>query len=193
MKIWKRNAVVSVIVLFVCVAMYLSWSYGRVPDGEDAQVFDPGKATVSPSASPDAGSLNEEGIGEETGANQSTDLSAGYFSEARLARQQARDSAITILREAADREDASQEIKDNATSEIEKLAQNAMLEATVENLIVAKGFTQCVAFINNDGISLVVAAPDGGLTATDAAKIKDVVISQTSMTALDIHITEVPA
>ena len=27
LKIWKRNAVVVAIVLFVCVAVYLNWSY----------------------------------------------------------------------------------------------------------------------------------------------------------------------
>ena len=27
MKLWKRNAVVAAIVLFVCVAVYLNWSY----------------------------------------------------------------------------------------------------------------------------------------------------------------------
>ncbi len=29
MKIWKRNAVVAAIVLFVCVAVYLNWSYDQ--------------------------------------------------------------------------------------------------------------------------------------------------------------------
>ncbi len=29
MKVWKRNAVVAAIVLFVCVAVYLNWSYGQ--------------------------------------------------------------------------------------------------------------------------------------------------------------------
>ena len=27
MKLWKRNAVVAAIVLFVCVAVYLNWNY----------------------------------------------------------------------------------------------------------------------------------------------------------------------
>ena len=29
MKLWKRNAVVAAIVLFVCVAVYLNWSYQK--------------------------------------------------------------------------------------------------------------------------------------------------------------------
>ena len=29
MKLWKRNAVVAAIVLFVCAAVYLNWSYNQ--------------------------------------------------------------------------------------------------------------------------------------------------------------------
>ena len=29
MNVWKRNAVVAVIVLFVCAAVYLNWSYNQ--------------------------------------------------------------------------------------------------------------------------------------------------------------------
>ena len=28
-KLWKRNAVVAVVLLFVCVGVYLNWSYHR--------------------------------------------------------------------------------------------------------------------------------------------------------------------
>ena len=72
MKVWKRNAVVAAIVLFVCVAVYLNWSYqsGETADagktlGEAAlvngQTSDPlvGGTAASPdpasSASPEAG------------------------------------------------------------------------------------------------------------------------------------------
>ena len=36
MKLWKRNVVVAAIVLFVCVAVYLNWSYNREDDTADA-------------------------------------------------------------------------------------------------------------------------------------------------------------
>ena len=36
MKLWKRNAVVAAIVLFVCVAVYLNWSYSQDGAGETA-------------------------------------------------------------------------------------------------------------------------------------------------------------
>ena len=28
-KLWKRNAVVAVVLLFVCVGVYLNWSYNN--------------------------------------------------------------------------------------------------------------------------------------------------------------------
>ena len=34
MKLWKRNAVVVAIVLFVCAAVYLNWSYQKEGDTE---------------------------------------------------------------------------------------------------------------------------------------------------------------
>ena len=36
MKLWKRNAVVAAIVLFVCVAVYLNWSYNKESGTADA-------------------------------------------------------------------------------------------------------------------------------------------------------------
>lgn len=191
MNVWKRNAVVSVIVLFVCVALYLSWSYGRDPGEDSAKVFDPGSASVETNQG-----LTDDPSAEDTGSDGidigDTD-NTGYFAEARLTRKNARDSAISILNEAADREDVSQEIRDNAMNEIEKLAQNALAEATIENLIIAKGFTECVAIIGQDGINIVVAEPLGGLNAEDAARITDIVLENSTMTALDIKIVPVSA
>ena len=105
MKLWKRNAVVAAIVLFVCVAVYLNWSYHKDNNtdagktlGEAAlvggQTSDPlltgGTASASPSPSAsesgETSGQQEENSTSETGSN--------YFDSARLNRQQARDSAL---------------------------------------------------------------------------------------------------
>lgn len=179
MKIWKRNAVISCIVLFVCVALYLSWEYGR--ENEPGTVFDPiisqtpGEVVINtdPLASEPAGPVN---------------VGTDYFSETRLARMQARDNALTILNQAASNTDASQAVLDNVTHEIERLADNAMSEANIETLVRAQGFTDCVAYINQEGITVVVSEPIGGLTAPDVAKIKDIIIHETDLSVADITI-----
>lgn len=184
MQIWKRNAVVAVIVLFVCVALYLSWSYGRE---DEIPVFDPvsglsGEPAGSPGDILSNTDMEPEIIGIQISA---------YFEEARLTRRKARDTALTILTEAADRESVSQEIRDNASGEIAKMAQNALIEANIENLVIAKGFAECVAIIGQDGISIIVAEPEGGMTAADAAIITDIVLSESAVHVADIKIVHV--
>ena len=199
MRVWKRNAVVGTVVLFVCVALYLSWSYNRVP--EEAEVFDPAGAEkiqengIGGTTLVDDQTLEEANAvtGAGSGETQNTQLQNDYFFEARLSRQQARDSALSILKEAADRESTTQEIRDKASHEIENLAQNVMSEARIESLVVAKGYVDCVAYKSADGINVVVSASEEGLTASDVSKIKDIVVAETKLTAENIKIVEVKA
>lgn len=58
-------------------------------------------------------------------------------------------------------------------------------------MVTAKGYTDCVAFIGEDAISLAVAAPEGGMTQADTARIVDVVQQTASFTAEQIKIIEV--
>ena len=57
--------------------------------------------------------------------------------------------------------------------------------------MIAKGYTDCVAYISDNRISVAVAAPEGGLQQTDVAVIADIVIGQTSLTMEDIYVVEV--
>ena len=183
MRIWKRNAVVATVVLFVCVALYLSWSYNReaVDDliGDDVFIEMDGTDEV-PVLEPMLVLDTDDGFAPDS----------GYFTEERINRQVARDSALTILRELADRENLTEDERVKANSEITGLATQALAEAKIEGLVVAKGFTDCVAYINESGISVVVAPVDQGLTATDVVKIKDIVLSETTFAVADITVIE---
>jgi len=48
-----------------------------------------------------------------------------------------------------------------------------------------------VAYIGEDGISVAVAAPEGGLQEADVAVIADVVMSQSDFTLDKIRVVEV--
>ena len=63
------------------------------------------------------------------------------------------------------------------------MADYTVTEAQIENMIVAKGYTDCVAFIGENSLSLAVAAPEGGLT--------DVVSQNAGFTADQVTIIEV--
>lgn len=199
MKLWKRNAVVAVIVLFVCAAVYLNWSYSQEGNGASAgtgKVLGEAALVGGSGADTDALFGNKGGASPTPSASDGTETqapqtSSGYFASARLNRQQARDSALTLLQEAAAGEDADQTMKDQANDTIQAMADYTVTEAQIENLVVAKGYTDCVAFIGDESVSLAVAAPEGGITEADTARIVDIVTEVAGFTASQIKIIEV--
>lgn len=166
-KIKKRGAVYGVIALLLCAAVYLNWSYVDAPD----ELLAAGEtSTESTSASAD---------GEED-----------YFAASRLSREQARDEAVSTLRELSESEEADQAAKDEAAAQISALADDSVTEANIESLIRAKGYADAVVMIGDSSVNVVVAPPDGGLQATDVTVIKDIVVSETGVTAGQVKIVE---
>ena len=188
MSVWKRNAVVLAIVLFVGVAVYLNWSYnnqltgeGSGTDGSDGRVR--GQTTLG-------NGVDEEPDGETAEGQTEEETGSGYFASARLNRQQARDSALELLQEAAADEKADQKVVDEANASIQTMADDTLSEAQVENLVTAKGYGDCVCFIGEDGVNLVVSSTDQGLSETDIAKIVEIVREETGLSADQIKIIE---
>lgn len=188
MKIWKRNVVVAAIMLFVCAAVYLNWSYGReVEDGTEAA-----DGKLLGEAALVGGSNDDTLLNASAADTQQADgvEQTGYFSSARLNRQQARDSALSLLQEAAADEAAGQTMIEEANASIQAMAANTLSEAQIENLVTAKGYSDCVCFIGDSSASIVVAAVDGGLTESDTAKITEIVKEETGLSAAQIKIIE---
>lgn len=196
-QLWKRNAVVAAIALFICAAVYLNWSYGQEAEagktlGQSAMVGgntdDP---LVTGDSSAQTGSTGTDESGDVKTSAETAETGSEYFATARMNRQQARDSALSLLQDAAAREDADETVKNQVNDTIQTMADYTVTEAQIENLVIAKGYTDCVAFIGEDDLSLAVAAPEGGLTEADTAKIVDVVNQTAGFTADQIKIIEV--
>ena len=189
-QIWKRNIVAATVLLFVCGAVYLNWKYASsVADpaaDQSGKVL--GQSTLV--NGDNGGETETEGENINT-EGDSASTSGDYFATARLNRQQARDSALSLLQDAAAREDADDAVKTQLSDNIQTMADYTVTEAQIENLVVAKGYADCVAFIGEDTLSLAVAAPEGGLTEADTAKIVDVVNRTAGFTADQISIIEV--
>ena len=181
----KRNLVVLTVLVFVGVAVYLNWRYAsELPvsgkNEESGKVLG-GSTLVS-------GSGDDSSGGE---AEQVADQGAvDYFATARLTRQQARDSALALLREAAETGGEDTDAAAAASESIQVLAGYAIAEAQIENLVIAKGYQDCVAFMGDGGISVVVDAGEAGLQAVDAARITEIGRSETDYTAGELKILE---
>ena len=191
MKNWKRNAVVAAVVLFVCGAVYLNWSYQKGKTEEAGKTLGEAELVSMQSADPLLKTSPAPSTDPSASpAPSSSGKTTGYFDTARLNRQQARDSALSILQEAAADTNATETMKAETGQAIQTLADYTVSEAQIENLVTAKGYADCVAFISDGSISVVVSATEEGLTDADVARITEIVTNETGLEASDITIIQ---
>lgn len=172
----KRNIVLAIVCVCIAAAAYLNWSYNNQDDMSDAML--------------DA-SMAKAKSAEETMAGES--YISDYFAEARLTRQKSRDEALSLLETAASAQNASQETIDGAMNTIAAMASFSMQETQIENMLMAKEFAECVAFMSAEGVTIAVPAPADGLTPEQVARITDAIIEETELQATQITIIEVKA
>lgn len=168
----KRGIVLAAVLVMVASAVFLNWRYSD-------EVAESGKILGETTR------VNSE-VSEETEVPEHS----SYFATARLSRQQARDSAISLLEDAAAKEGAEQSVLNEASEGIQTLAAFTVAEAQIENLVTAKGYRDCVAFMSDESISVVVANGGVELSDQDVAKIMDIVMNETGYKATQIKILE---
>ena len=182
LKNWKKNMVAAGVLVTVCAGIYLNWLYSGSQNTKDLTDTLNAQKVMSEDMLVLDDSLVEVGGDELT-------TGTDYFAAVRLSRQQARDSAVTLLQEAMAYGEENEVTTSSA--QLEQIVQTALCEAQIESLVIAKGYTDCVAYMNEKSISVAVAAPEGGLQDTDVALIADIVMSQSDMKMNDIYVVEV--
>ena len=170
MKKAKRNIIIAAVLVLVCAAVYLNWSYNASDESEPVDAADDANGA------------------QTVGTQDSTD---DYFAQARLARQTSRNEALGLLETAAASEGASQETIDASMDAIAAMATWSMQETQIENLLLAKNFADAVVYISSDGVTVAVPAPVEGLNSAEVAQITETVIGETGCTAEDIRVIEV--
>ncbi len=184
MKIWKKNLVAAAVLVTVCSGIYLNWLYTE--DAATANLTD--TLDAEKVMGEDTLVLSEDMAALAAGEDPET-TAEDYFAAVRLSRQEARDNALNLLQEAMAYSEESK--AQESALELEQIVQTALSEAQIESLVIAKGYTDCVAYMTNEGISVAVSAPEGGLQQADVAVIADIVLNQSDYTMSDIRIVEV--
>jgi len=180
MKVWKKNLVAAAVLVTVCAGIYVNWLYTEKETAANlTDTLDSEKIL----------STDTLVMGNEAEMITDANITSDYFAAVRLSRQQARDSAVGLLQEAMAYSDDAEGTASG--QQLETLVQTALNEAQIESLVIAKGYADCVAYISNDGISVAVASPEGGLAQQDVAVIADIVMTQSDYTMEDIHVVEV--
>lgn len=182
MKVWKKNLVAFAILATVCIGIYANWQHTEKQAAADlTDTLDAEKIMSSDML------VMAEG-GDDLLVDNTT--ATDYFAAVRLSRQEARDSAVSLLQEAMSYGDS--ELSAESGTQLDDIVQTALCEAQIESLVIAKGYTDCVAYISDDGVSVAVSAPEGGMQQEDVAVIADIVLMQSAFTMDDIRVVEVP-
>lgn len=121
---------------------------------------------------------------------QEQSVNEDYFAQARMERTASRDKAAETLQTIIGGGDSTPEEQEAAAEEAAVMTGLMEKESKVENLIKAAGFSDCVVYLDGDNANIVVQT-DSGLIQTEAAEIKDILLSEVSVPAENIRIFDV--
>lgn len=171
----KKHLVLASLIAVLGVAVYLNWAFTRT----DVSVLETSAGSAD-------GSAVHYGDVQQVDASASP---AAYFEEARLNRSVARDKTLAQLEDLIANDDITSEDKKSAVEQATALAMDVAAENRIENLVLAKGFEACIAYINGESCSVVVQTD--GLLAEEAAQIKDIILREYDLPVQNISIVEV--
>ena len=165
-KVKGKQILVSALAVMVIASGFYRWTAGDT-DGETVAVTN------------DELPMEDLEPTEETSADGETD----YFALTRYERDCARSEEVELLTVAAEYDE-----ENLATAEkIEKHEKDAESEMAIENMVKSKGFEDCVAFVDDEGVKVVVKAT--GLEAKGVAEIKNIVMELTGVKPTAIKIS----
>lgn len=182
------------------VAVYLNWQYANADlplAGEETTLQVSAEAdaplTVQDELMTEAEATS--GVGKNYGEAQLVSVAnssgAEFFEEARLKRDKAHDEALDTIRKTLKSSSLSSEEKKEYTAQIAANLEDLHAENEIETLIRAKGFADCLCFLQSGRADLTVMTAGDGLTGAQVAQIRDVVLNKSSVTAQNITVTEV--
>lgn len=112
-----------------------------------------------------------------------------YFAQARLDKLNSRDESIETLQTIMSGGDSTAEEQDVATEKAISISALIESENQVESLIKAAGFEDCVVYLDGENANIVVKSE--GLEASQAAQIKDILLSEVDVENENIRIYDV--
>ena len=205
MKYGKRQLILASLVLALGAAVYLNWQFAgtgvQVEESSAETSSALGAAqlvnnnyveTVSDGVESTAGEVSEPDAEATQGeVSEAAAPAAEKLSDARMTRQTARDEAVEMLEDILNDAEADSAVKEAAVSEASAIAQNILKETNIESLVAAKGFSECVAYINDNTCTIVV---NGDMEdAQNALIVRDIAAAETGFSADQIKIISAAA
>lgn len=183
----RRKITLAALAVALGAAVYLNWQYARTdtPLGFDVQ--------DSMVLSTESGAMDDvnKNYGDAQLVSAAKDSGEAYFDEAGLKRSKTRDEALDKLQKSLKNAKLTQEEKQKLIDELSGVLTAMTAEGDIENLVRAKGFANCLAFIDTDRVTVTVSTGGEALTQAQAAQIRDIILSKLDVEAKNISIVEV--
>ena len=185
----KKQIILCCLVMALGIAVYMNWRI--VDESEDFAADNVIQTDASTSGVDDTvkkygDSQYVDSQNIDGGDNVNGDI---YFSEAKLTRQKTRDEAVETLQVMMSNIEVDSEAKADLAVQAAAIATAIETEGKVENLIKAKGFSECMVYIDEDRASVVVRADE--LMDNEVAQIKDIILKETNVPVENISIVDV--
>ena len=211
MKIQKRHVLMASLVLALGAAVYLNWQFtgnsdmlsvdaskklgeaqyvnGDITDEtQEAGIFD---SIFGGDDDKSTESAEETTEGEDTTAVKAelTEEQISYFSTVRTDREQTQSKVLEDAKEVLSLSENSEEAKEEAAESVSQLEKLILAQSNIENLLKAKGFTDVVCFISDEGCNVVVASQN--MDDNGSLLVKDAVMSQLDMGSEQIKVIQI--
>lgn len=189
MTIGKRQLVLAALVVALGAAVYLNFALSgntKLPATDAVTSNRQLGQTLFVNASGSAITSKQSGSSKASSGTKTS--TSGYFTEAELSRQKARDTAKETISDVLNNTKSDDTAKREAVAKAADIAENILKENSIENLIKAKGFENCIVSIGNGECDVVVQPK--GTAQDDAIIIKDIVSGQSGISYDKIKIIE---
>lgn len=181
MKFQKKYIVLASLVLALGTAVYVNWQFAGAKANTASKELGAASyvnAAVSLSSSDEA--VQTSALSKEQ---------KNYFATERTKRQAAQDKVIDRANEILNIENVSESEMNDAQKSVEKLLKSFTVQDSVESIIKAKGFSESLCYISDEGVTVIV--PDSELNDASALVIDDAVTSHYDVSYEDISIVGV--
>ena len=197
-----RRATAVTLAAALVIAVYLNWQYARTnveTEPLDAQMVSAAAGPAEETAAvldglpteAEAASDVSRNYGEAQLVSVANDSGTKFFEQARLKREKAHDETVDTIQKTLKGSALSAEEKKAYTDQMAAALEDLNADNEIETLIRAKGFADCLCFLQAGRADLTVMTAGEPLTAAQVAQIRDVVLSKSSVTAQNITVVEV--
>lgn len=170
----KKQVIMGTLIVALGAAVYLNYYFAD----QSVNLPETNRPTTQSTAS-------DKELGEALNVN-SNQVQSSYFEQARENRERSRNEATELVKEVLNDVKATDEQKQAAAMAIAAMAKSIQQESSIEELVKAKGFADCVVYIEGEQCSVVVKSE--GLSVQDTAKISQIVTAQSNIFAQNINI-----